>query len=134
MSEIAINKSIVMIIAIIVLISLIIYFYMLYSKYKSSSDRISSYTNESMNEVSLKSECMNKNIISVMDIAKNPVRNNPCKVFESVGCSDIFIESNTPYYKCIIYCYGENNLKYKCEVKYNCITNTAELMGICTQV
>jgi len=134
MGEIAINKSIVMIMAIIVLISLIIYSYILYSKYKSSSDRISSYTNESMNEISLKSECINKNILKVMDTAKNPVKDNPCKAFEDVSCSSIFIESNVPYYKCVIYCYGENNLKYKCEVKYNCITNMAELIGICTQV
>jgi len=134
MSEIAINKSIVIIIAVIVLISLIIYFYMFYSKYKSSSDRIHSYTNESMKEISLRSECMNKNIINVMDTAKNPVKNNPCKVFDSVSCSDIFIEGNIPYYKCVVYCYGENNLRYRCEVKYNCITNTAELMGMCKQV
>jgi len=134
MSEIAINKSIVIIIAVIVLISLIVYFYLLYSKYKSSSDRISSYTNESMGEISLRSECMSKDILRVMDVAKNPVKDNPCKVFESVICQDIFIEGNTPYYKCIIHCYGDNNLKFECEVKYNCITNTAELMKTCTQI
>jgi len=130
MSEIAFNKTVALIISVIVLITLIIYFYYLYSSYKKGSENLGNYTNESMNDISLRMECINKNVFSIEEKVKGSL-SQQCDSFESIGCKDIFIENNLPYYNCTIYC-SKGGTKYMCLVKYNCRTDEAQLAGSCT--
>jgi len=131
MSEIAINNIVILIIAVIVLITLIIYFYYLYSSYEKSSGSFSSYTNKSMSDISLRMECLNKNLFSVQEEIENSL-SGQCNEFDSVTCRDIFIEDNTPYYNCTVYCYSNSaGAELMCSVEYNCETDEAQLNGPC---
>jgi len=138
MSEIAFNKTVVLIISLVVLITLIVYFYYLYSSYKKSSEGFGNYTNESMNEVSLRMECINKNIFSIQERIKSSLtQNKKCDEFESAACSDIFIENSIPFYNCTAYCYKKSNTgisKLMCLVKYNCRTDEVQPGEHCTVI
>jgi len=136
MSEIAFNKTVVLIISLVVLITLIVYFYYLYSPYKKSSEEFSNYTNESMNEFSLRMECINKNIFSIQEkIKEKLIQDKQCDDFDTASCYDIFTENNIPYYNCTAYCYKRSKdssgpTKLMCPVKYNCRDNSVQI-GLC---
>jgi len=130
MSGIVFNKTAVLIISLLVLITLIVFFYSLYFPYKKSSEGFGNYTNESMNEFSLRMECINKNIFNIQEKIKNSL-NQQCSSFESIMCNDIFIENNIPYYNCTVYCYKDST-KLMCPVKYNCRDDVAQPTRSCT--
>jgi len=132
MSEIAFNKTVVLIISLVVLITLIVYFYNLYHPYKKSSEGFFKYTNESINEISLRMECVNKKLFDIEKVIRNSL-DKQCSSFESVVCNEIFIENGIPYYNCTAYCYRDNT-KLMCPVKYNCKEDKAQINGYCIKI